>query len=77
MNALESVLSAFEIADKLLLDTDDLVQKGYGRMRKSLSTDYEEDVFRYVLEKRDIISRTSLRYAIEKMPKEKGQEDWP
>ena len=67
----------FEIADKLLLDTDDLVQKGYGRMRKSLSTDYEEDVFRYVLEKRDIISRTSLRYAIEKMPKEKGQEDWP
>lgn len=64
----------FEIADKLLLDTDDLVQKGYGWMLKSLSAYYEEDVYRYVLNKRDIMPRTSLRYAIEKMPKEKRQE---
>ena len=64
----------FEIADKLLLDTDDLVQKGYGWLLKSLSTNNEEDVYQYVLDKRDIMPRTSLRYAIEKMPKEKRQE---
>jgi 3-methyladenine DNA glycosylase AlkD len=64
----------FEIADKLLLDTDDLVQKGYGWMLKSLCENYEEDVYKYILNKRDIMPRTSLRYAIEKMPKEKKQE---
>jgi len=64
----------FEIADNLLLDTDDLVQKGYGWMLKSLCHHYEEDVYRYVLSKRDIMPRTALRYAIEKMPKEKKQE---
>lgn len=64
----------FEIADKLLLDADDLVQKGYGWMLKSLCTNYEDDVYRYVLSKRDIMPRTALRYAIEKMPKEKKQE---
>lgn len=64
----------FEIADKLLLDTDDLVQKGYGWMLKSFCHNYEEDVYRYVLSKREIMPRTALRYAIEKMPKEMRQE---
>lgn len=64
----------FEIADRLLLDTDDLVQKGYGWMLKSLCQHYEEDVYRYVLSKRDIMPRTALRYAIEKMPTEKKLE---
>lgn len=59
----------FEIADNLLLDADDLVQKGYGWMLKSLCTKYEDDVYQYVLNKRDIMPRTALRYAIEKMPK--------
>ncbi|MDD2287183.1 MAG: DNA alkylation repair protein [Paludibacter sp.] len=64
----------FEIADNLLLDTDDLVQKGYGWMLKSLCTKYEDDVYQYVLSKRDIMPRTALRYAIEKMPKAMKQE---
>ena len=64
----------FEIADRLLLDTDDLVQKGYGWMLKSACNNFEEDVYRYVLSKRDIMPRTAIRYAIEKMPKEKKQE---
>ncbi len=64
----------FEIADNLLLDADDLVQKGYGWMLKSLCTRYEDDVYRYVLSKQDIMPRTALRYAIEKMPKARKQE---
>lgn len=64
----------FEIADILLLDTDDLVQKGYGWMLKSLCQNFEEDVYQYVLSKRKIMPRTALRYAIEKMPPEKRLE---
>ncbi|MFV0417802.1 MAG: DNA alkylation repair protein [Dysgonomonas sp.] len=58
----------FEIADILLLDGDDLVQKGYGWMLKATSEAYQQEVFDYVMSKKAIMPRTSLRYAIEKMP---------
>lgn len=60
----------FEIADTLMLDQDDMVQKGYGWMLKSFSESHQQEVFDYVLKNRKIMPRTSLRYAIEKMPKE-------
>lgn len=60
----------FEIADTLLLDGDDMVQKGYGWMLKAASEYYQKEVFEYVLSRKDVMPRTSLRYAIEKMPKE-------
>lgn len=59
---------AFEIADTLLLDKDDLVQKGYGWMLKAASEAHQQEVFDYVMSKKSIMPRTSLRYAIEKMP---------
>lgn len=58
----------FEIADILLLDNDDLVQKGYGWMLKAASEAYQKEVFDYVMSKKVAMPRTSLRYAIEKMP---------
>jgi len=64
----------FEIADNLLLDTDDMVQKGYGWMLKSLADVYEDEVFQYVLEKKSVMPRTALRYAIEKMPANKRKQ---
>lgn len=60
----------FEIADILLYDPDDLVQKGYGWMLKAASEAHQEEVFDYVMSKKATMPRTSLRYAIEKMPKE-------
>lgn len=57
----------FETADALLLDKDDMVQKGYGWMLKEISNLYPQKVFEYVMQKRDIMPRTSLRYAIEKL----------
>lgn len=59
-----------EIADILLLDKDDLVQKGYGWMLKAASQSHQKEIFDYVIEKKAIMSRTVLRYAIEKMPQE-------
>jgi len=58
----------FEIADKLLLDRDDLVQKGYGWMLKEASKQHQQEVFNYVIRNRAEMPRTALRYAIEKMP---------
>ena len=58
----------FEIADLLLLDEDDLVQKGYGWMLKAASQSHEKKVFDYVMRNRGNMPRTALRYAIEKMP---------
>jgi len=60
----------FEIADILLLDTDDMVQKGYGWMLKEASKINQEKVFNFVMKNKKNMPRTALRYAIEKMPKE-------
>jgi 3-methyladenine DNA glycosylase AlkD len=59
-----------EIANILLLDKDDLVQKGYGWMLKVASQTHQQEIFDYVMEKKAIMPRTALRYAIEKMPPE-------
>jgi 3-methyladenine DNA glycosylase AlkD len=60
----------FEIADILHSDKDDMVQKGYGWMLKAASEAYQREVYEYVLSKKTTMPRTSLRYAIEKMPSE-------
>ncbi len=59
-----------QIADILLLDKDDLVQKGYGWMLKEASRKHQETVFEYIMGKKAIMPRTALRYAIEKMPED-------
>ena len=60
----------FEITDILHYDKDDMVQKGYGWMLKAASQAHQEDVFNYVMSRKDTMPRTSLRYAIEKMTPE-------
>lgn len=60
----------FKIADILLVDQDDLVQKGYGWMLKAASEAHQEEVFAYVMKNKAEMPRTALRYAIEKMPNE-------
>jgi 3-methyladenine DNA glycosylase AlkD len=56
----------FEIADTLLLDQDDLVQKGYGWMLKAASHTHQKEIFDYIIKKKSIMPRTALRYAMEK-----------
>ena len=60
--------------DKLLLDGDDLVQKGYGWMLKEASKQHQQQVFDYVIKNRSVMPRTALRYAIEKMPQDLREE---
>jgi 3-methyladenine DNA glycosylase AlkD len=60
----------FEIADILLSDKDDMVQKGYGWMLKAASQAHQKEVFNFIMSRKAAMPRTSLRYAIEKMPSE-------
>lgn len=60
----------FEIAETLLKDKEDLVQKGYGWMLKAASVVKQKEVFEFVMKHKHEMPRTALRYAIEKMPKD-------
>jgi len=64
----------FEISDLLLLDEDDLVQKGYGWLLKVASHLHQKEVFDYVMKNKENMPRTALRYAIEKMPQSLRKE---
>ncbi|XUW99782.1 MAG: DNA alkylation repair protein [Dehalogenimonas sp.] len=64
----------FQIADSLLQDKDDLVQKGYGWMLKEASIEHQEEVFDYILRNKTLMPRTALRYALERMPKDLKQK---
>lgn len=69
-----------KIADLLLTDDDDMVQKGYGWLLKEASRKHTERVFAYVMKNKRAMPRTALRYAIELMPKdlktEAMKKDW-
>ena len=64
----------FEIADMLLEDKDDMVQKGYGWMLKDARITKLDEVFEYVMNNKRRMPRTALRYAIERMPEEMKAE---
>ncbi|MBP2145984.1 3-methyladenine DNA glycosylase AlkD [Methanofollis sp. W23] len=71
---------AIAIADLLLTDKDDLVQKGYGWLLKEASRAHRQEIFAYVMEHKKGMPRTALRYAIELMPEEMRaaamKKDW-
>jgi len=61
---------AIGIADLLLTDKDNMVQKGYGWLLKEASRKHTNDVFAFVIKNKRVMPRTALRYAIELMPKD-------
>ncbi len=71
---------SMEIADLLLTDTDDMVQKGYGWLLKEASRRHIDEIFSYVMKNKKKMPRTALRYAIELMPvdlkAEAKKKDW-
>lgn len=64
----------FQLARILLLDKEDMVQKGYGWMLKVASQAHQDKVFDFVMEHQSVMPRTALRYAIEKMPQHMREE---
>jgi 3-methyladenine DNA glycosylase AlkD len=60
----------FALADLVLTDQDDMVQKGYGWLLKEGSRKHTDEVFTFVMQPRKMMPRTALRYAIELVPKD-------
>ncbi|MDR3181528.1 MAG: DNA alkylation repair protein [Planctomycetaceae bacterium] len=58
----------FAIAKILLTDSEDMVQKGYGWMLKAAADFDTPSVFNFVMDNKNTMPRTALRYAVEKMP---------
>jgi 3-methyladenine DNA glycosylase AlkD len=50
-----------------------MVQKGYGWMLKVASQVHQKEVIDFIMQRKDKMPRTALRYAIEKMPAELKQ----
>jgi 3-methyladenine DNA glycosylase AlkD len=61
--------TVFEIAEIMLLDSEDMVQKGYGWLLKEAANFDQQSVFQFVMKHKAVMPRTALRYAIKKMPK--------
>jgi 3-methyladenine DNA glycosylase AlkD len=64
----------FQIADILLADPDDLVQKGYGWLLKDAAIQHIDEIFEYVMKNKKAMPRTALRYAIERLPADMKHE---
>lgn len=67
----EMLEEAFEIADRLMADGDDMVQKGVGWLLKEASREHPDKVREYLLGWREDAAPLVLRYASEKLPKDK------
>lgn len=61
------------IADELLADDDNMVQKGYGWLLKAASEAHPDDVFNFLMARKTAMPRTAFRYALEKLPKDKRE----
>ncbi len=60
--------AAFAICDRLAEDRDDTVEKAVGWLLKEASRTQPQKVADYLLENIDRLSRTTVRYACEKLP---------
>ena len=54
----------------MLTGSDDMVQKGYGWMLKVAADKHQQVILNFVVKRKEVMPRTALRYAIEKMPPE-------
>lgn len=67
----EMLGDVFRVADRLMTDGDDMVQKGVGWMLKEASKKHPDEVRDYLLRWREKSPALILRYASEKLPKGK------
>lgn len=62
------------IAEILLMDEDDLVQKGYGWLLKVASESSQDLIYDFIMKNKTEMPRMALRYAIEKMPEKRRKK---
>jgi len=67
----EMLDEAFALAERLMTDEDDMVQKGVGWLLKEASKKHPDEVRDFLIRWRDRAPALVLRYASEKLPKDK------
>jgi len=67
----EMLEEALTIADRLMTDGDDMVQKGVGWLLKEASKEHPDEIREYLLRWRKEAPALILRYASEKLPKDR------
>ncbi|MFB9953784.1 DNA alkylation repair protein [Cellulomonas denverensis] len=63
--------TVFQVAETLLTDQDDLVRKGYGWLLKAARRPHPDQVYDYLLARRDVMPRVAFRYALEHYDRER------
>lgn len=66
----EMLEEVFMIADNLMIDEDDMVQKGVGWMLKEASKTHPREIHEYLIEWKSKSPALILRYASEKLPED-------
>ena len=61
--------SVFRVADRLMIDGDDMVQKGTGWMLKEASKVHPQEIHEFLVKWKPVTPALTLRYASEKLPK--------
>lgn len=64
----KNLKESFEVSRMLMNDEHYLVQKGYGWLLKEASIEFKDDVYRFIMKNRGLMTRTALRYALERYP---------
>jgi len=64
----------FDLVDKMLSYNEDYIQKGIGWLLKTCSKYKPNIIYSYLEENKNTLPRLILRYASEKLPKEKREE---
>jgi 3-methyladenine DNA glycosylase AlkD len=64
----------FELVEKMLKYPEDYIQKGIGWLLKTYSKFEPETIFNYLFKNKAKFTRLTLRYASEKLPKEKREQ---
>jgi 3-methyladenine DNA glycosylase AlkD len=70
----KNLSETLEIASRLKTDNDDMVQKGVGWLLKEASKKDQKAIVSFVRNNKSVMPRTTLRYAIEKMPEKTRKE---
>lgn len=65
---------ALEVADRLLDDREDLVRKAYGWLLKEAGRAHPEEVFGYLMKRREAMPRSAVRNAAAKLPEKLRRE---
>ncbi len=63
--------NVFKLVERMRKDPEDYIQKGIGWLLKTCSNYKSEIIFEYLMKNTENLSRTILRYASEKLPKDK------